>query len=201
MPRVYFPRRIGLITWMSWHGTFLGTSKRFFIRGMKDLPITCLDTATPRKWSGIFLWRKISRFSCDEKYGIRWTLYAVDGRRTNLCYGRRKLVLNLSLPGLKFQEKNISLVPFTRPRRLCLASASWFFYRSRGKPIKACATDSLGKKQGELMITKYGLEGSPIYGLGKRVSHIGSQTRSHLEKVRRKNADRKKQLDRIWNTT
>lgn len=38
---------------------------------------------------------------------------------------------------------------------------------AEGKPIKNCVlTTSLGSKQGELMITRYGLEGTPMYFMG-----------------------------------
>jgi predicted flavoprotein YhiN len=41
------------------------------------------------------------------------------------------------------------------------------FDEAQGKPIKNCVlTTPLGSKQGELVITRYGLEGTPIYFLG-----------------------------------
>lgn len=42
-----------------------------------------------------------------------------------------------------------------------------FFARAEGKPIKGLTLQTrLGEKTGELMITRYGLEGTPIYTLG-----------------------------------
>ncbi|RZA05331.1 MAG: aminoacetone oxidase family FAD-binding enzyme, partial [Proteobacteria bacterium] len=42
-----------------------------------------------------------------------------------------------------------------------------FFAKAEGKPIKGLTlTTALGVKTGELMITRYGLEGTPVYTLG-----------------------------------
>ncbi len=42
-----------------------------------------------------------------------------------------------------------------------------FFVKAEGQPVKGLVlTTAKGEKQGELMITKYGLEGTPIYTVG-----------------------------------
>jgi uncharacterized flavoprotein (TIGR03862 family) len=42
-----------------------------------------------------------------------------------------------------------------------------FFEKAEGKPIKGLTLSTTrGKRQGELMITKYGLEGTPVYTVG-----------------------------------
>lgn len=42
-----------------------------------------------------------------------------------------------------------------------------FFLKAEGQPVKGLVlTTAKGEKQGELMITKYGLEGTPIYTVG-----------------------------------
>ncbi|MGZ3662564.1 MAG: NAD(P)/FAD-dependent oxidoreductase, partial [Bdellovibrionota bacterium] len=47
------------------------------------------------------------------------------------------------------------------------AAPQGFFEENEGKPIKGLVlTTSRGKRQGELMITKYGLEGTPVYTVG-----------------------------------
>jgi uncharacterized flavoprotein (TIGR03862 family) len=42
-----------------------------------------------------------------------------------------------------------------------------FFAKAEGQPVKGLIlTTALGSKQGELMLTKYGLEGTPVYSVG-----------------------------------
>lgn len=48
-----------------------------------------------------------------------------------------------------------------------LKAPTALFEEAQGKPIKNCVlTTRLGSKQGELVLTRYGLEGTPIYFLG-----------------------------------
>jgi uncharacterized flavoprotein (TIGR03862 family) len=47
------------------------------------------------------------------------------------------------------------------------AAPAGFFEKAEGKPIKGLTlTTARGSRQGELMITKYGLEGTPVYTVG-----------------------------------
>lgn len=67
-----------------------------------------------------------------------------------------------------FTEKKINFNPFTSANAGYEISASQkFFENAEGKPIKGVRlTTSLGQQTGELMITHYGLEGTPIYRYG-----------------------------------
>ncbi|MCO5143170.1 MAG: NAD(P)/FAD-dependent oxidoreductase [Oligoflexia bacterium] len=66
------------------------------------------------------------------------------------------------------KSKKISLQEFSSSN--CgyeIKASDEFFSKAEGIPIKGlCLKTKLGQKLGELMITKYGLEGTPIYTLG-----------------------------------
>lgn len=67
-----------------------------------------------------------------------------------------------------FQRQGIQLSPF-RPANAgySFRAPDGFFAQHEGKPIKGLTlTTARGVRQGELMITKYGIEGTPVYTVG-----------------------------------
>jgi predicted flavoprotein YhiN len=67
-----------------------------------------------------------------------------------------------------FTSREINFTPFTSANAgYSFAAPAGFFEANEGKPIKGLnLVTTRGTRQGELMITKYGLEGTPIYSVG-----------------------------------
>lgn len=151
--------------------TFLGTSRRYFL--------------TNKKASGLLSsWvKRLESRGVEFNYGEEFVNFSTKAGRPMASFrsGREEdadaLLLALGGPSwetqpplwpLAFQEKGISFVPFAP------ANAGWefevpeeFFLEAEGKPIKGLAlTTARGKKVGECMITRYGLEGTPVYSVG-----------------------------------
>lgn len=150
--------------------TFLGTSRRYFLKSMKASPLL-------RAWlkrldnRGVKIqykeclvdWIKIPDgfeliFQSGRKEKAATVLFAVGGGSWED---------SVSWPNL-FSQKNISVSSLTA------ANAGYhidvppsFFANHEGKPIKGVILRTArGEKQGELMITRYGLEGTPVYTMG-----------------------------------
>ncbi|MGE3262100.1 MAG: NAD(P)/FAD-dependent oxidoreductase [Bacteriovoracia bacterium] len=70
-------------------------------------------------------------------------------------------------PGI-FTQRKIAFTPFTSANAgYAFAASPEFFTAHEGKPIKGLnLTTARGSRQGELMITTYGLEGTPVYTVG-----------------------------------
>lgn len=70
-----------------------------------------------------------------------------------------------------FEEKNIQTIPFQASN--CAFKIDWkldFIKSNEGEPIKNCAITCNGKTQkGEVVVTKFGLEGNAIYGLSPQI--------------------------------
>ena len=78
----------------------------------------------------------------------------------------------------RFKQKDINTLPFLPAN--CAYNINWksdFISKNEGQPLKNIALSCLDKKQkGELVITKFGLEGNAIYALS---SEIQPQLSSH----------------------
>lgn len=154
--------------------TFLGSSGRYFIEGLKTPPLLkswlkylkerCTEFIFDREFMGLMIKNgKISvQFTKDNLHGFDAALLALGG-------GSWKS----HAKGIKwleyFNKNHILCVPFT-PANAGF-NVSWnesFLKEAQGKPIKNCKIHSPeGIFQGELMITRYGLEGTPVYHLRK----------------------------------
>ncbi|WBX72171.1 TIGR03862 family flavoprotein [Tenacibaculum retecalamus] len=70
-----------------------------------------------------------------------------------------------------FKEKDINTLPFLPAN--CAYNINWksdFISKNEGQPLKNIALSCLDKKQkGELVITKFGLEGNAIYALSPQI--------------------------------
>lgn len=181
---------------------FLGTSKRFFIREMKGSPLL-------RAWIKRLHTNGVE-FHFDEKFDD-FTLE--DSGKVSVLTNQRRIVNGVvcALGGASwlksptmwpeiFRQKQIQVTPFTPANAgFELVAPPEFFAAAEGLPIKGLTLKtSIGHKQGELMITRYGLEGSPIYWVG----HSGPATLDlkpdlSFEKVREKMLTNKKPMERI----
>jgi uncharacterized flavoprotein (TIGR03862 family) len=150
--------------------TFLGTSDRYFVREMKASNLL-------KRWIG-FLETQGVIFHPQAELSD----FAVQGDQVSLHFGERiesfdaaafflgggswedSEPLWLSL----FRRKGLEVVRF-EPSNVGY-EVDWpakFIEESEGKPLKKLELKtSRGKKLGELVVTKYGLEGTPIYFCG-----------------------------------
>ncbi len=160
-------------------GTFEGTSRRHFIDGMKAPVLlktweALLDKLGVRRRLSM----ELTDFTSDSP-GV--TLYFSDG--TSEQFDAAVLALGggswepketplrwLSI----FDSHQIARRPFTSSN--CGFVVKWpsaFLDEADGKPVKnVVLTSSIGKRIGDLMITRYGVEGTPVYytGVEGRVS-------------------------------
>jgi uncharacterized flavoprotein (TIGR03862 family) len=165
-----------LISWLNYHGisTFIGSSNRVF-PDLELKPIEVLnkiveyistkeiDFQLDTKWVG---WNEEGHL-CFEEYkniesdivvfamgGASWKVTGSDGKW-------RKA----------FEERGVSVQPFRAAN--CAFSVNWnknFITSHEGKPLKNIAltyNDHFSK--GELVISKFGLEGNAIYALSKKI--------------------------------
>jgi uncharacterized flavoprotein (TIGR03862 family) len=151
--------------------TFLGTSRRYFVREMKA--------------SGLLAaWRKHL-----EAGGVRFhgtselTDFTSENGVYRLHFGEREILADRVVfalgggswedpppawPGI-FIRKGVSVAPFVAANvGHAVEWSSALLREAEGKPLKKIRLETpRGKKDGELVITSYGLEGTPIYFLGE----------------------------------
>jgi len=159
--------------------TFVGTSRRYFVREMKASGLLAA-------WKKLLEGRgvefvpnaELADFSVDE---TRWRLQFRDPRRETsplLEAEADRVVFALGggswedvPPGWPeiFKAHGSKIVEFA-PANVGY-SVEWsapFLAEAEGKPLKKIRFgNSAGEKDGELVITKYGLEGTPVYFFGK----------------------------------
>ena len=156
--------------------TFLGTSERYFVREMKASLLL-------KRWTE-WLKEKSVRFHTEsELTDFESNGCDVSLRFTHFTTGENK-VLNfskvvLALGGASwetetpawsklFLKKEIPMIPFL-PSNVGY-EVDWsekFLQEAEGKPLKKiCLKSPRGEKMGELVVTRYGLEGTPIYFCG-----------------------------------
>lgn len=155
--------------------TFKGTSDRYFIAGMKALPL-------------VRAWRK--RLT---ERGVTWifnhecTGFAVDAAKKSVtlnfaggesatvdaaCFCLGGATYEPEEPSLRwpriFTEHGLAFTPFTAANvgyRVAFPPA--FIKEAEGLPLKNIRlTTARGSRLGELVVTGYGLEGTPIYAVG-----------------------------------
>jgi uncharacterized flavoprotein (TIGR03862 family) len=152
--------------------TFLGTSNRHFVREMKA-------TGLLKRWT-----EHLKRRGVHIHANAEWVDFAHEPTGITLKFKQlesseifTKAIFALGgasweteIPAWAnvFAGKGIEMKPFT-PSNVGY-EVDWsekFLIESEGKPLKKIELEtSRGKKLGELVITKYGLEGTPIYFCG-----------------------------------
>jgi uncharacterized flavoprotein (TIGR03862 family) len=151
--------------------TFLGTSSRYFVREMKA--------------SGLLAaWRKRL-----EDGGVRFhgstelTDFTREGDEIILRFGECEIRADrvvFALGGGSWEESPPAWPELFRRKGLAVSpfasanvgySVAWsapFLAEAEGKPLKKIRFGNRGgEKDGELVVTKYGLEGTPVYFLGE----------------------------------
>ncbi|QXP74571.1 TIGR03862 family flavoprotein [Tenacibaculum sp. AHE15PA] len=165
--------------------TFVGSSNRIYPeKGIK--PITVLTNIKQflshkniqfvynYEWKGwndkselIFNENKINKvdYTIFSLGGASWKITGSEGNWTD-----------------SFKEKDINTLPFLPAN--CAYNINWksdFISKNEGQPLKNIALSCLDKKQkGELVITKFGLEGNAIYALSPQIQ---SQLSANIKPV------------------
>lgn len=157
--------------------TFLGTSRRYFVDGLKAAPLLrcwlnhlkemgvefhsrheCVDFET--------LGTKPNRVRLSFQNGLSQEFNAACFALGGGSYEPHEVPLRF--PGL-FTRKGISFIPFEASNvGFELQWSPQFKTEAEGKPLKnVTLTSSKGKSTGDLMVTSYGLEGTPVYQVGE----------------------------------
>lgn len=155
--------------------TFLGTSRRYFIEGMKA-------PALLRKWvqaiedqGAVFEFqRELEDFEFDDQLRAVRVKFSggkeIQARALCLCLGGGSWEKDEKpLRWLKiFERKGIQIHPFQSSN--CGFQVEWparLLEEAEGQPIKNLVlSSSRGSRAGEVVITKYGIEGTPVYFAG-----------------------------------
>lgn len=170
-------REFGTAEWISFieneldMETFVGTSERYFVREMKASNL--LRRWTQRLEAGGVVFRtrsEISDFARQSDGAFRLSFGAESDEFDRVVFALGGGSWEEELPAWPelFRRKGIAVVPFTSAN--CGYEVRWtpeFLAEAEGKPLKKIVFENaVGKKSGELVVTKYGLEGTPVYFLG-----------------------------------
>jgi uncharacterized flavoprotein (TIGR03862 family) len=159
--------RFGCREWLNWiHSlgleTFLGTSDRYFVREMKASTLLKKWTQWLESQGVVFL--PATEFDSDagnvELESSVGVVLALGGGswETEPVTWPESLTKKWSVQTRPFTPANVGFEVVWSPA---------FLKEAEGKPLKNIIFKSaLGEKSGELMVTQYGLEGTPIYFFG-----------------------------------
>lgn len=145
--------------------TFLGTSRRYFIEEKKAARFL-------KNWE-----ERLRSMGVEIKLQTEWRYDSTLSSNGNS--NDTELTL-LTMGGGSWEDRSLSVYTELRDRMgisiadfessNCGYQVKWkdaFLAEAEGKPLKSIAfTTSRGTLKGELLITKYGLEGTPVYSLG-----------------------------------
>lgn len=170
-------RRFGRDEWLAHlhslgEETFLGTSRRYFLKNKKASSLLA-SWVSRLKERGVEF--HFGEELVDFSSGAQTELVFASGRRER---GQTAL---LGLGGGSWEEqpprwpeaflsKEISFLPFAPANAgYSFRAPPGFFDKAEGKPVKGLTLKTTkGEKTGECMITRYGLEGTPVYTMGCR---------------------------------
>lgn len=153
--------------------TFLGTSRRYFIREMKAARLLqAMMTQLRSQGVQFFFGEELTDFTCQPgqvelQFNSR-SQHRFDA--VGLCLGGGSYEPEenpLRWPRI-FGDKNIRFFPF-QPSNVgyCVNWKAEFLKEALRTPLKNIKlTTTQGEHRGELLITEYGLEGTPVYFLG-----------------------------------
>jgi uncharacterized flavoprotein (TIGR03862 family) len=168
-------QKFGREEWLSYlHGlgeeTFLGTSRRFFLKNKKA---SSLLAAWVKRLRGQGVEFHFGEELVDFLPGSSVELRFASGRTEK---GEAAL---LALGGGSWEDqppgwpeafisKGIAFSPFAPANAgYSFRAPAGFFEAAEGKPVKGLTLKTTkGEKTGECMITRYGLEGTPVYTMG-----------------------------------
>lgn len=155
--------------------TFRGTSRRWFVGGLKAPPLL-------QRWLEALEARGVQFAYQKECVGFSsgGVLRFADGTEARhdaaaLCLGGGSWEKTPVRWPEMFRENGVAFNEF------CPANIGWrvswpekFLAEAEGKPLKnVVLTSSRGKRAGDLVVTAYGIEGTPVYFVGERgVVHL-----------------------------
>jgi len=154
--------------------TFLGSSRRYFVKGLKAAPLL-------KAWL-----KKLKSQGVTFHYQMRLTKFMVRGNEVALTFNENQN-LNFSAAILAlgggswldqkqpfnwpklFEQKNISVTPIKAGNAgFDVDWSTSFLKEAEGLPLKNILLKTTKQSYaGELTITRYGLEGTPVYHLTK----------------------------------
>ena len=168
------------------HETYLGTSRRYFLKEMKSSQfLKSWTTALEEQGAKFVLDTPILDFEVDPKSGkiILHRGYLIAATTASLCgpvaaaatYDAVLFALGgasyedeaLQWPHM-FTKKQIGFTPFAATNTgFALDLPTAFFAEAEGLPLKNIVfTSAEGSMRGDCVFTKYGIEGTPIYTFG-----------------------------------
>ncbi len=170
--------------------SFLGTSRRYFVEGMTAAPLLKAWLTKLEELGVKFHFNK--HLQAFQKMNLGFDLQFSDG---DTASGDALL---LALGGGSYEEDFPSWVKLLQGMGIEVSDlraancgyeliASPDFYKvAEGKAIKGVVlTTALGAKSGELMITRYGLEGTPVYTVGvSGEAHLDLKPDIEVEKLK-----------------
>jgi uncharacterized flavoprotein (TIGR03862 family) len=154
--------------------TFKGTSRRYFVREMKASGLLKAWTEKLKQLGAEFEFGKeivgfnVSPTSVELRFANETQEHSFDA--AVFCLGGASWEPDetpLRWPQL-FRDKDLKFTPFQASNTGF--EVDWppaLLKEAEGKPVKSIVlTTSRGQRKGELMVTEYGLEGTPIYAIG-----------------------------------
>ncbi len=151
--------------------TFVGSSERYFVREMKASNLLRRWTQRLESQGAVFRTRsELTDFArqADETIRLSFSGESEEFDRVVFALGGGSWEEELPRWPELFRRKGIEVIPFSPAN--CGYEVAWspeFLAEAEGKPLKKIVLEtSRGKKGGELVVTKYGLEGTPVYFLG-----------------------------------
>jgi uncharacterized flavoprotein (TIGR03862 family) len=160
--------------------TFVGSSNRIYPeKGIKPIEVLTkikqflidrnVQFEYNHEWKG---WSHKNEllFNDDKTINPDFTIFSIGGASWKIT-GSDGSWLNT------FKEKGVNILPFLPAN--CAYKIKWqqeFLLKNEGQPLKNIALSCLNKKQkGELVITKFGLEGNAIYALSPEIqTHLSA---------------------------
>ncbi len=150
---------------------FLGTSRRWFVREMKAAGLLRAWTERLREQGAVIeTGMELADLDCvpggmrlkfgeDEWRGFDRSVFALGGGSWEPSPPRWPEI---------FRARGLSVQPFAASNvGYELEFPQALLTEAEGKPIKNCVLKTArGERQGELVITRYGLEGTPVYAVG-----------------------------------
>jgi uncharacterized flavoprotein (TIGR03862 family) len=160
-------------------GTFLGTSRRYFVEGMKAPELLKAWASELRRLDvSVETDAELTGFEPMEQGGIRIATASASGETSEsavdaliLCLGGGSWEPSekpLRWPAI-LRERGIEMRPFRSSN--CGFRVAWpaaLLSEAEGRPIKNVVLRSpRGERSGDLVITSYGIEGTPVYFAGE----------------------------------
>ncbi|NDD26914.1 MAG: TIGR03862 family flavoprotein [Proteobacteria bacterium] len=172
--------------------TFKGTSRRWFVEGMKAPPLLGAWVEALRERAVAFAFDHLC--SGFEARDGQVALTFADGSRWNgaaavLCLGGGSWEKPPFTVQPLFERQRVGFSPFRASNAgFRVAWPAGLLAEAEGRPIKnVVVRSSRGARAGDLVITSYGLEGTPIYAVGEvETVHIDLKPDLSLEEVSRR---------------